>query len=365
MVSIPAFAKDFSVDWMNEALAPHLGNNIVVSCSARDSDIPGQTAEIVLVDVEYQDSQTILPEKMVAKITSRNPLVLEQVIANYDQYRRETSFYREFPDCGIPVPRCLYSDHKSETQEMVILMADLAPSISPSWAASTEQIQMALSKLPGLHGKWWNDELLRSKDWMVQFDNRAFFEAGYGAAHRGREALDQHFDAPQLSQSIMAFLAENLDLMLKFTASRPFTFVHGDYHTKQMFFPSNEGGEFAVIDWQFPFVASGAWDFARMIGMCLPADVRREQEGNLLNDYHVGLTNMGVLNYSMHELEIDYRMGLIISQMIMVIAASDTDPAILEKECDDLGLDWKEVMFNRTQYALEEWDALGFLKSLR
>jgi hypothetical protein len=51
--------------------------------------------------------------------------------------------------------------------------------------------------------------------------------------------------------------------------------------------------------------------------------------------------------------------------MIMVIAASDTDPAILEKECDDLGLDWKEVMFNRTQYALEEWDALGFLKSLR
>jgi len=365
MVSIPVFAKDFSVDWLNEVLAPHLGNNLVVSCSARDSDIPGQTAAIVLIDVEYRDAAPTLPGQMVAKITSRDPVVLEQVIANYDQYRRETSFYREFPDCGIPAPRCLYSDHKPETQEMVILMADLAPSISPSWAASTEQVRMALSKLPGLHSKWWNDELLRSKDWMVQFDNRAFFGAVYNAAHRGKDALDHHFDTPELTQSIMAFLAENLDLMLKFTASRPFTFVHGDYHAKQMFFPSSEGGEFAVIDWQFPFVAQGAWDFARMISMCLPADVRRAQERNFLNDYHAGLMDMGVPNYPMHELEIDYRMGLIISQAIMVVAASDTDPAILEKECDDLGLDWKEVMFNRTQYALDEWNALGFLKGLR
>ncbi|MFT7244493.1 MAG: hypothetical protein ACI82A_001850 [Candidatus Azotimanducaceae bacterium] len=38
--------------------------------------------------------------------------------------------------------------------------------------------------------------------------------------------------------------------------------------------------------------------------------------------------------------------------------------AIFEKECGELGLDWKEVTFNRTQYAMDEWDVLGSLKSL-
>ncbi|MFT5099272.1 MAG: hypothetical protein ACJAX5_002770 [Patiriisocius sp.] len=31
MVSIPALAEDFSVDWLSEALAHHLGTNSVVS----------------------------------------------------------------------------------------------------------------------------------------------------------------------------------------------------------------------------------------------------------------------------------------------------------------------------------------------
>jgi len=41
--------------------------------------------------------------------------------------------------------------------------------------------------------------------------------------------------------------------------SRDYTLVHGDYHGKQMLFASLQGGAFAVIDWQFSFVAQGAW----------------------------------------------------------------------------------------------------------
>ena len=364
MVSIPAFAEDFSVGWLNEALAPHLGTNRVVSCHARDSDIPGQTAEIVLLEVGYEAPDTNLPDRLVAKITSRNPLILEHVIANYDQYRRETSFYQEFPDSGIPVPKCLYSDHDPVKQEMVILMADLAPSLSPSWAISPDQVRMALSTLPGFHAKWWNDQGLRQKDWMVQCDNRAFFEAATGAANAAAGALDNLYDEPGLTKEVMSYFSNNLDAVLRFTASRPFTFVHGDFHAKQMFFPTPQGGGFAVIDWQFPFVAQGAWDFSRMLGMCMPADVRRAEEQALLGEYQSGLASQGVEDYSRDDLEIDYRMGLVVSQMIMCVAAADTDPAIFEKECGALGLDWKEVTFNRTQYAMEEWDVLGFLKSV-
>jgi aminoglycoside/choline kinase family phosphotransferase len=160
---------------------------------------------------------------------------------------------------------------------------------------------------------------------MVQFDNRAFFEAG--AANAAADALDNLYDTPDLTKEVMSYLANDLDPVLEFFSSRPFTFVHGDFHAKQMFFPTQQGGEFAVIDWQFPFVAQGAWDFARMLGMCMPADVRRAEEQTLLGSYLDSLASLGVQNYFRADLEIDYCMGFIISQMIMSVAAADTDAA--------------------------------------
>jgi hypothetical protein len=247
---------------------------------------------------------------------------------------------------------------------MVVLMADLAPAVSPSWAATPDQVRLALSHLPGLHGKWWNDPSLKSKDWMVQLDSRPFFQAAFGAAHAGAEALDRLYDAPDLTKLIMAHLAEHLDAVLDFFASRSFTFVHGDYHAKQMFFPTAAGGEFAVIDWQFPFVAPGPWDFARMLGMCMPTENRRAEESKLIEGYLNSLAAMGITGYTREEFGIDFRMGLIISQMIMVIAAADTDPALFENECAALGVDWRDVTFDRTQRALADWGALEFIRSV-
>lgn len=364
MKKIPAVATDFTVDWLNEVMAPRLGGQQVVACHARDSDIPGQTAEIILLQVTYDDNSLGLPTNMVAKVTSRNPVVLEQVIANYDQYRRETSFYQEFPDCGIAAPDCLYCDHDPATQEMVILMGDLAPSTCPSWAATPEQVVMALSRLPGFHGKWWNDPLLRQKDWLVQFDNAPFFAAAFSAADHAQSALRDLYEAPDVTIEAMALLQEKMDAVLAFFSSRPFTFVHGDYHAKQMFFPSAAGGAFAVIDWQFPFVAAGAWDFARMLGMCMATDERQAREEALIGDYLRGLESMGVKHYDREAFGFDYKMGLLISQMIMAIAAADTDPMLFEKECAALGVDWRDVMFDRTQRALVEQDAIGFLRAL-
>ncbi len=363
MPDIPAHAKDFTVDWMNSALAGHLGDVRVTDCDAVDSDIPGQTAEIVQINVKYS-GVTDLPARMIAKITSRNPDVINLVIANYDQYRRETSFYREFPDIGIAVPWCLYEQHNRDTQSFIILMKDLTPAASPSWAATPAQVEQALEALPGFHGKWWNDMSLRSKDWLVQFDNEAFFAAALGAANHAAPTLEKLYEDSEITRQIMEYANNNLDRMLAFMASRPFTFVHGDYHAKQMFFPTAAGGEFAVIDWQFPFVAQGPWDFARMAGMCLSTETRLEREDKLLTRYHEGLHDAGVENYNRQELETDYRFGLIISQMIMAIASADTDYRLFEAECDALNMDWRDVMFDRTNRALKQWDALEFIRSV-
>ena len=364
MIKIPATANDFTPDWLNRALAPHLDGTHVTDCAAHLSDIPGQTAEIVMLDVSYA-THTELPSRLVAKITSLNQDILDNLIAHYDQYYREVSFYREIKDVGISVPRCLYLDHDPETQAFVLLMQDLAPAESPSWAISTEQVCVALQALPAFHARWWNKPELRTRDWMVQFDNREFFAASTSAAASARNTLQQHY-GPDASVSIelMAAVSERLEVLLAYNASRPFTFVHGDYHGKQMFFPTAEGGSFAVIDWQFPFVAQGPWDFARLAAMCLETPVRRYHEKALLADYLAGLRQHGVADYHSTDLEMDYRMGLTISQMIMSIAHGDTDVSLLEQECGSLGVDWRDAMLLRTQRAIEEWDVLAFIKSL-
>ena len=223
---------------------------------------------------------------------------------------------------------------------------------------------MALSRLPGLHGKWWNDPLLREKDWLVQFDNAPFFTAAFHGADAAQTTLRELFDAPDYTIEAMALLKEKLDAVLAFYTTRPFTFVHGDYHAKQMFFPSEQGGEFAVIDWQFPFVNAGAWDFARMLGMCVATEERQAREDELIDQYLNGLIAHGVGGYDKNQFMLDYKMGLLASQMIMCIAAADTDPKLFEKECGDLGVDWRDVMFDRTQRALIEHDTIDFIKAL-
>ncbi len=272
---IPKVPEEFTADWLNQALASRLGDAEVQNVTVKASEVPGQTAEIAFLDITYSDPNCGLATSVVAKYTSQNPQVIADIISNYDQYRRETSFYSEFPDVGIATPDCLYVDYDQSRQEFVILLANLSPAESPSWAVTDSQVAMAVGALPGLHAKWWRDPVLRQKDWIVQFDNKEFFGAAMGAAHMVAPIIKDLYGEVEPTQRAMALMAEKLDAMLAWTATRPFTFVHGDFHAKQMFFPTDEGGEFAVIDWQFPFVAPGAWDVSRIIGLGLTDEQRQ------------------------------------------------------------------------------------------
>jgi hypothetical protein len=140
--------------------------------------------------------------------------------------------------------------------------------------------------------------------------------------------------------------------------------VHGDYHAKQLFFPSAAGGRFAVIDWQFPFIAQGAWDFARLLTLGLATVDRRARETSLLDQYHQGLVDGGVEDYTLDDLTLDFQLGLIISHMINIIAIGSTDEQLIKEECDALGVDWKDVMFYRGQNALKDWQVLELISEL-
>jgi len=366
MLKIPAKPEDFTVNWLNSALTDSgcLQRSKAVTCSARISNEPGQTAEVVFLTVEYDSQDPDLPRNLVAKLTSQNPQVIEEIIENYDQYRRETSFYRDFPDAGIAVPDCVYQAYDRSSQEFIILMRDLAPAESPSWAVSEDQIILALSKLPAFHSKWWNQGLLREKDYLVQFDDAGFFGLAFAGAQLISENLSSVFSDCEVTMELMAHSKEKLPKLLNFLANRPYTLVHGDFHSKQMFFPTDKGGQFSVIDWQFPFVAQGAWDFARLLNVCGSTPFRQAQEKPLLADYLAGLRSHGIENYSMGQLEEDYQIGLIISHMINTIAVGSTDISIVANECAALGMDWQDLLFYRTQRSIVDWQVLQLVDDL-
>ena len=128
--------------------------------------------------------------------------------------------------------------------------------------------------------------------------------------------------------------------------------------------PTEAGGEFAVIDWQFPFVGQGAWDYIRMMVLGLDVEERRERQDRLIDAYYDALIEGGVEDYTRGDLDIDVKIGLIINQMIMMVALVDTDISILEKECESIGVDWKDLLILRGDAAVRDWGVIDFAKSL-
>ena len=288
-----------------------------------------------------------------------------ELVTQFDQYRREVAFYNDFPDVGIATPRCLLARHEPAGQKMVLLLEHLAPSVSHSWALSPQQVAEAADHLPAFHARWWQNEDVRKKDWLVQTTDMDFWTAGAYGANSAAPVVREHFGTTaDTTIEVMAFFLENINKVMASIARRPITLVHGDYHGKQMFFPSSEGGGFAVIDWQFPFAAQGAWDLARIMALGLDSEVRRENQDQLASDYYSGLVRCGVLDYTPDDLDYDLAMGTIASQMIMAIAIVGTDPALIQAECEHLGVDWKEVFILRGDRMLQDVGALDFLKAI-
>lgn len=367
MGALPRSAGEFTLDWINTALSESgvLGDHKVTRVNVLDSDIPGQTAEVARLELEYDDTGCELPRHIIAKYTSRNQVVIDSVINAYQQYWRETASYAEFPDIGIARPRCLYSKYVPESQEFVLLMNDLAPAASPSWASTPEQVAMAAAALPPMHARWWNSPVLREKDWLVQLDNRDFFrisaQAALGSVPKVKEVFGD--DAAETC-AMMEWHAMNIEADIDHLATRPFTLVHGDFHPKQLFFPTDAGGDFAVIDWQFSFVAQGAWDLARIVTVGQDTASRRANEDALLANYLEGLKAAGVTDYTREDLENDFRYGILVNQMIMTIATGDTDIELVRRECESIGVDFAGVVLLRGEAALKDWNVFDYFRDI-
>jgi hypothetical protein len=364
LLRIPSTPAEINVDWLNTALSQHLKGSSVVDCTSKYSSVPAQTASMVDINLTYDNSDCSLPHRMIAKLATLDP-EMKAVATALDFYRRETAFYQQFPDIGISVPACYFSDFDSESQGVVILMGHLAPSESPGWGITLEQVEYACEQLTAFHAKWWNKTALKSSDCLIQSDNASFWKPLVDGARASVDKAKTVFGG-QAEASIKCAIAlsDNFEKIMAYIGHRPFTIVHGDYHGKQIFFPTPAGGRFAVIDWQYPFVGQGAWDITRMLTICLPTETRITHQGRILTNYLKALHAHGVGSYSSEDLRIDRQIGALVSQTIQMLVVGTADYAPIEEECNKFGIDWKDLYFLRGERVLRELDVPEFLATI-
>ena len=362
---IPTRAGEVTTAWLNMVLAPHLDGHLVLGSQARPFSDPGQTADIVEISLHYDSNDCALPDKMIAKLSALDPDT-RQMCKTFRHYERETGFYAAFSGDELPIARCFHTDFDPDTLDQIILMEHLAPSQSLSYAITVDHVRTAIRQVARLHARWWNDEFVKQQPALVQLDDGDHWpsarKGGLAAMDRGRQLVGSRCEA---SIAAMTAFAENFDAAMAHIRSRPFTLQHADYHGKQMFFPNDEGeGRFAIIDWQFSVAGPAAWDIARICNLGLDYEVRQQCQDELIGQYLAELARGGVENYDREQFWTDYKLGIFMTQLINFIAVNQTDAALLERECAESGLDWKEVWLMRGERMMEEKDVAGFIQSL-
>ena len=365
---IPGSAKDISIDWLSTALRPLLDNAdaTITEVSANPHGAPGQTADTVSIDVSYDKDDTALPKRIFGKITAQNTETLA-LVKSMDLYRREVSFYTNVTDVGLPVPHCYYAEFDPASYECVLLLEDLSDGESPSWGITVAQAEAAIEQLPAFHAKWWNRPEAKQFDWAIQIDEQEYWTSVRKDLPKNLGIAIERIgdDLPATFRETVNLALAKFDAFLNYLETRPFSLVHGDYHFKQIFFPRSNGrGRFAVFDWQFPYVAPGAWDLARVMAMTLPTDVRRKSQDRLLSSYLQQLRANGVENYNERDLIEDMGSGCLINILIHASAFGGTDLAIVEKEAGAFGVRWQDVLIDQIVDASTDFEVPQLLQRL-
>jgi len=284
----------------------------------------------VHVDLEYKTHISKL-FFLTATYTSDAPtdrprhIVVKSPLVQASGDGPEVQFYRDVAAilATPPVVRCLATIENSDGQPETIVTEDLrATHDHPAWPIppARNQSEMAIDALAHVHARYWDapalgntigrhntEQSLTSMVQGVASHLPSFFdEFGESLATGVRKVYERVF-------------ASSLKPWLRLTDRRALTIIHGDAHSWNFLFPRSGSGPAYLIDWQLWHIDVGARDLAFLMALHWYPDRRRELEASLLRRYHEALLTHGVANYSLEDLWLDYRRGVIRNLTIPII----------------------------------------------
>jgi len=315
---------DITPQWLTARLRDAGHSSAEVLSFAANDVGTGQVGRCIRYQLELRPGVADdVPRSLVAKFTSDDPTSSEtgRVMKTY---LTETHFYRAIaPLVNINVPECYYAAIDAEGLHHIILMQDMKPAEQGDQIAgcSPEVARQGVLELVGLHGPTWRDErwfelLGRTEDGPFA-DMQGLYQSTLpGFVERFADRL-----APEHLAFIQAIGTAD-DCPMFNLRNANFALEHYDYRLDNvMIDTSGTHPKVTAVDWQSVRVGKPLNDVAYFLGSAVEPEVRRVLEHDLVAEYHAGLLECGVQNYSKEECFVDYRKGVFAGFAVTVVAA--------------------------------------------
>ncbi len=274
-------------------------------------------------------------------------------------HKREHYFYRHVASTApIRSPRLLYGSYDPRSDDVVLVLEDLAGMVFADVleGATPQQTASALRSIAGLHGRYWNrfQEPPLSQCEALSTRIRVLAQIGYVKSLPG--ALDRFAAcfSPRTRRVAEAIAAKGLEYSRE-TLNGPRSFTHGDFHVNNVFFDPANGDEAVILDWQTSGTSNPLLDIGLFMSRSVGVEVRRQVEREGLELYWETLRQAGVDDMSLEECWRQYRMSMLFSLMVMVLAAGQLGSS------ERLPTEDMSVIFRRVTTAVEDLDSHDFV----
>lgn len=298
--------------WLTRALQSGGVDAIVRDFTARPVGT-GQIGDSVRFELSYARGGESAPASVVGKFPSADPDSFNTGVT-LGNYLREVMFYRHLAAGAlIRSPHCLFADVEPASGEFVLLMEDLAPAEQGDQlkGLSLAQAELVIDEAAKLHASHWEDPALDDLPWVSGSRAAPPSQANpekvqaLWAGFRARYAERLEPDWIEIGERLAGRYSALADL-----SAGPRCLTHNDFRPDNMMFGTPAGGHpVTTLDWQSFAFGKGATDVAYFLAGALGPQLRRSNEGPLLDRYLAGLRAHGVAGYERADLAADYGRG--------------------------------------------------------
>jgi len=354
---IPQATDEITADWLNAKLPPELLHGSRVAEVRAEVLGVGEGFASALARLEVTTEAAGLLPPLVAKFASGHGNT-RSLLSEVGSYEKEVRFYRELAErVELPTPRCYVAEYDQASGSFILIFEDLAPAaVGDQVAGATlAQAEAVVDALAQFHSSWWNNKELMESGWLPP--PAALATRLVDVLDEGMPAMRERWgtrypDLIALVERARKILPGILHLSMNAPPPKPYTLVHGDVRLDNIFFPSEAGGRFAVIDWQGAVLGQPASELAYWLVTNLPPWLRRQHERDLVRRYHARLRERGIRNYSLRSLRMAYRNGTV----LLVYAAPVLGGTSLDFS-SERGTALAEAMVERVDAALRDCNA--------
>lgn len=365
VTGFPLNPDELTPEWLTDALRKDgcIKNARVVSLT-RDviGEGVGFLGQIARLTPTYDQIEDGAPRTLIGKFPTADEGGRE-LAGMYGLYLCEVNVYRHLmPEIPLRTPRCYFHAISDDATTFLFLLEDMGASGRMGdqvKGCSLDEARLAVREVARLHAAWWDHPRLADLNWLPLASDTWKIVLTEGFTAGLQPCLErfghlmtpaQRAAAPTLNQRALRAMEDN--------ATAPLTVLHGDYRLDNMFFGTPGGEyEFAAIDWQVSCRGWGVYDVAYFLTLNLEPSIRREQEMNLLREYHAVLNDHRTSGtaYSWDACRTEYVRSVALMFAGAFSTAASLDPA------NERGVALFDMMIGSLATAVDDLQALDVL----